>query len=223
MIRSLVLTALFVLLAPFVAHADTAAPAFKEGVHYIKLDDPVRPRNPKKIEVVEVFQYGCPHCYRFEPQIKEWKKKLPADVDFYDLPIVWNGPGQLHAQAFYAAQALGVSDKIHDAMFNAIHVKNNMLDSKARIAELFVANGVKPEDFAQAFDSFGVTSQVNQAKSRALSYKIDGTPEMIVAGKYRVDGKLLSDKGTTEEQSHRKMLEVVDFLIAKERPVKVAK
>lgn len=228
MIRTRVLSLLFAVLVPFAVHADNApakaaAPDFKEGVDYIKLDDPVRPRDPKKVEVVEVFQYACPHCYHFEPQIKAWKKTLAGDVDFYPLPVVWNAPGQLHAQAYYAAVALGVSDKMHDAMFQAFHEKGNHLDSKDSIEKLFVSNGVNPEDFAKAFDSFGVMSQVNQAKARALSYKIDGTPELIVAGKYRVDGKLLGGKGVSEQESHQKMLEVVDFLIAKERPIKLAK
>lgn len=227
MTRTFVLSLLFALLAPFAAHAaEPATPAatdFKEGTHYIKLDQPVRPRDPNKIEVVEVFQYGCPHCYRFEPQVKAWKKTLPADVDFYPLPVVWNGPGQLHAQAYYAALALGVLDKMHEAMFTAFHEKDNHLDSKDRIQQLFVANGVSAENFDKAFDSFGVMSQVNQAKARALSYKIDGTPEMIVAGKYRIDGKLLGGKGLSERDSHQKMLEVANFLIAKERQAKAAK
>lgn len=222
MTRSLVLSLFLSLLVPVAAQAQpAAAPEFKEGVHYIKLADPVRPRDPKKIEVVEVFQYGCPHCYHFEPLVSAWKKTLPGDVDFSPLPVVWNAPGQLHAQAFYAAQALGVLNKIHAAMFEAYHEKNNPLDSKERIEQLFVANGVKPEDFAKAFDSFGVTSQVNQAKARTLSYKIEGTPELIVAGKYRVDGRLLG-KGLPERESHQKMIEVANFLIAKERPLKVA-
>lgn len=224
MIRT-VLTALFALLMPLAAHAQaTPAPTeYKEGVHYIKLDEPVRPRDPKKIEVVEVFQYGCPHCYHFEPQVKAWKKTLAGDVDFYPLPVVWNGPGQLHAQAYYAAVALGVAEKIHDAMFEAFHQKGNHLDSKERIQQLFVANGVKAEDFAKAFESFGVMSQVNQAKARALSYKIDGTPEMIVAGKYRIDGKLLGGKGVSEDETHKRMLDLANYLISKERPIKIAK
>lgn len=223
MIRSLVLSVLCALLVPFTAYAQPAVPEFKEGVHYIKLAEPVRPRDPKKVEVVEVFQYGCPHCYHFESQLAAWEKTLPGDVDFYSLPVVWNAPGQLHAQAFYAAQALGVLDKVHGAMFKAIHVSGNPLNSKERIEKLFVANGVSPEDFAKAFDSFGVTSQVNQAKARALSYKIDGTPELIVAGKYRIDGSMLSGKGVAEQDSHQKMLEVANFLIAKERSLKAAK
>lgn len=229
MIRSIrsLFTVVFALLMPLVmplaAQAQPAAPTFQEGAHYFLLAEPVRPRDPKKIEVVEVFQYGCPHCYRFDPLVKAWQKNLASDVDFYELPVIWNAPGQLHAQAFFAAQALGVLDKIHPAMFNAIHVKNNPLNTKASLEQLFVDNGVSPEQFAKAFDSFGVISQVNQAKARTLSYKIDGTPELIVAGKYRIDGKTLGGPGLTEHDSHQKMLEVANFLIAKERPPKIAK
>jgi thiol:disulfide interchange protein DsbA len=226
MIRSL-LTVVFALLmplaVPLAAHAQPATATFQEGVHYFVLSEAVRPRDPKKIEVVEVFQYGCPHCFRFDPLVKAWQKNLAGDVDFYPLPVIWNTPGQLHAQAFFAAQALGVLDKIHPAMFNAIHVKNNPLNTRASLETLFADNGVSAEQFAKAFDSFGVTSQVNQAKARTLSYKIDGTPELIVAGKYRIDGKSFSGPNVTEHDSHEKMLEVANFLIAKERPPKIAK
>lgn len=223
MIRSLLLTALFVLALP-ATHAVAAEEPFKEGVHYQRLAEPVRVRDPQKIEVVEVFWYGCPHCFRFDPLVKAWQKKAPADVDFWRLPVVWNGLTQMHAQAFYTAQALGVLDtKLHDALFDALNVQNNQLNNKSKIEQLFISNGVKKEDFAKAFDSFGVTSQVNQAKARSLSYKIEGTPEMVVAGKYRVDGRSAGGPGGSETNSHQKMLEVVDFLIAKERKAKTAK
>ncbi len=223
MIRSLMLTAVLSLLIPFAAQAESTAPTFQEGVHYFLLPEPVRPRDPKKIEVVEVFQYGCPHCFRFDPLVKAWLKTAPSDVDFYRLPVVWNAPGQLHAQAFYAAQALGVLDKMSDALFAAIHVQNNPLNTQALIGQVFVANGVSAEQFANAFDSFGVTSQVNQAKARALSYKIDGTPELIVAGKYRIDPKSFSGTGISERDSQQKMFDAANFLIAKERALKGAK
>lgn len=215
--RSLVFAFVVALVLPLFAHAQSAAEAFKPGEHYIVIDTPVRQRDPAKIEVVEVFQYSCPHCYRFEPLLTKWQKTLAADVDFYRVPVVWNGPGQLHGQAFYTAQALGVLDKLHGPLFDAIHEQNNPLNSKDRIRELFVAHGVSAQDFDKTFDSFGVTSQVNQAKARMLSYKIQGTPELIVAGKYRIDGRNLGGNNSTERGMHERMLEVANYLIAKER------
>jgi thiol:disulfide interchange protein DsbA len=209
---------LMALVLPLFAQAEApVAEPFKQGEHYILIDTPVRQRDPNKIEVVEAFQYSCPHCYRFEPLLDSWKKTLAADVDFYHMPVIWNAPGQLHGQAFYTAQALGALEKVHAPMFDAIHEQNNPLNSKDRIRALFVARGVSAEDFDKTFDSFGVTSQVNQAKARMLSYKIQGTPELIVAGKYRIDGRALGGENATERSMHEKMLQVANFLIEKER------
>lgn len=214
MTRSIVVAALFALIMPLLAQADEP---FKEGQHYYRLAEPVRPRNPQKIEVVEVFWYGCPHCFRFDPVIKTWQKTLPADVDFYRLPVIWNSTTQLHAQAFYTAQALGVLDKLHDPLFEALNVQGNPLNNKEKVAQLFAQHGVGEDAFNKAFNSFGVTSQVNQAKARTLSYKIEGTPELVVAGKYRITGRGLADENSSEHATHEKMLEVANFLIAKER------
>ena len=207
MIRTLVLAAVAVLL-PLLSHAEAAAP-YQEGKQYVRLDQPVRTRSPDKIEVVEVFWYGCPHCFHFEPLVNAWKKRLPADVDFWVSPVVWNDTTALHARAFYVAQALGVQAKMHQPLFEAITAQSNGYNNKSKLAALFTANGVDAAQFDKAFDAFGVTSQVNQAKARTLSYKIDGTPELVVAGKYRVTGR---GAGSQEE-----MLKVVDFLVAKER------
>lgn len=212
MFRSIVLTLLAALLIPL-AHADS----FQEGVSYFPIDQPVRPRDPKKIEVVEVFWYGCPHCFRFDPMVKAWQKKLAADVDFYRLPVIWNSVTELHARAFYTAQALGALDKLHDPLFAALNEQGNPLNSEERVAQLFANYGVSAEQFNKAFNSFGVTSQVSQAKARTLSYRIEGTPELIVAGKYRIDAKAFSGANTTEQTSHAKMLQAADYLIEKER------
>lgn len=212
MFRSIVLAVFAALLLPL-AHADS----FQEGVSYFPIEQPVRPRDPKKIEVVEVFWYGCPHCFRFDPLVKAWQKKLAADVDFYRLPVIWNGVTELHARAFYTAQALGVLDKLHDPLFNALNEQGNPLNSEARLAQLFAQYGVNADQFGKAFNSFGVTSQVNQAKARTLSYRIEGTPELIVAGKYRIDAKAFSGPGMVEQTSQQKMLEAADYLVQKER------
>jgi thiol:disulfide interchange protein DsbA len=224
---SLVRVALFALLMPLLAHAaPTTVPAaepFEAGKHYFPLDQVVRVRDPNKIEVVEVFWYGCGHCFRFDPLVKAWQKTLPADIDFIRLPVIWNSNTELHAQMFYTAQSLGLLNRLHDRFFDVMNVQGNPLNTKDKVQEFFVNNGVKANEFDQAFTSFGVTSQVNQAKGRTLSYKVEGTPEMIVAGKYRVDGRAFSTENSSEQKSHEKMLEVVNFLIAKERQAKLGK
>lgn len=216
MIRSLLLLACVLLAMPS-AQAQAPADSFKEGVHYYRLDQPVRTRDPNKIEVVEAFTYSCPHCYRFDPLVKAWLKTLPADVDFQRLPVIWSNTTELHARAYYAAQALGVLDKIHDPIFNALHEQGNPLNSQQRIADLFAKYGVSAGQFDKAFNAFGVGSQVNQAKSRMLSYRIEGTPELVVAGKYRVSSKPFSGAGISETTTQQKMLQAVDYLIEKER------
>lgn len=179
-----------------------------EGEHYDVITPALRGKSDK-IEVTEFFWYGCTHCYSFEPQIAQWKKSLDDDVVVVGSPAMWNALMEVHAKAFYAAQVLGVLDKVHMPLFQAINVDRRRLDSEDELAALFVANGVAREDFQRAFNSFGVGSQVRQANSRARSARITGTPEMMVAGKYRIS--------TRKAGSQANMLKLATFLIEKER------
>ena len=187
-----------------------SAPAeeWVEGEHYDVIT-PALCGKSDKIEVTEFFWYGCTHCYSFEPQIAQWKKSLDDDVVVVGSPAMWNALMEVHAKAFYAAQVLGVLDKVHMPLFQAINVDRRRLDSEDELAALFVANGVAREDFQRAFNSFGVGSQVRQANSRARSARITGTPEMMVAGKYRIS--------TRKAGSQANMLKLATFLIEKER------
>lgn len=179
------------------------------GTHYDVLDTPIRTRDNSKVEVVEVFWYGCSHCYHFEPLVAQWKKQQADDVDFWQSPAIWNNTMKLHAKAFYTAKALGVADKLHTPLFTTLVVERKNLGSKGQIGKLFTSFGVDRDKFDKAFDSFGVNSQVTQADARARSYKISGTPEMVVNGKYRV--------GAKKAGGQKEMLEIVDYLVAKER------
>ncbi|MFM7784776.1 MAG: thiol:disulfide interchange protein DsbA/DsbL [Gammaproteobacteria bacterium] len=201
-------------LIPFAVHVRAADPLYIEGTHYERLPEAVRTADPARIEVVEVFWYGCGHCYQLEPLIKKWKPGLASDVDFRRSPAMWNKLMAVHAQAFYAAQVLGVLEKMNDPLFAALNVDRKKLESEDEIAALFVQNGVKDEDFRKAFNSFGVQSSVKQADARQRSYRITGTPEMIVNGKYRVSARLAG--------SPEAALKVVDFLVEKERAARSA-
>ncbi|CAA0111404.1 thiol:disulfide interchange protein DsbA/DsbL [Zhongshania aliphaticivorans] len=184
-----------------------------KGERFIRIAQPVRTSNPDKIEVVEVFWYGCSHCFHFDPMLEAWNKQLPADVDFHRSPAMWNDLMVVHAKAYYAALTLGVLDKVHEPIFNAINVDRNMLKDADALAKLFTEHaGIDADTFRKTFDSFGVNSQVKQADARARSYGIAGTPELIINGKYRVTGR--SAGGRAE------MLEVAEELIAKERAAK---
>jgi thiol:disulfide interchange protein DsbA len=197
------------LLLPLATLAADTAPAFVEGKQYERIPEPVRTADPARIEVVEVFWYGCIHCFHLDPLIKDWQKTLPADVDFHRSPAIWNKPMAIHAQAFYAAQALGVLDKVHDRLFAALNVDRRKLDTEDELAAFFAEQGVKEQDFRKAFSSFGVENSVKQADARARSYRITGTPELVVNGKYRISAKTAG--------SPEAMLKVVDFLVAQER------
>lgn len=197
------------LVLPVVAcQAEESSPAFEAGVHYELLEQPVPTTDPGRVEVVEMFWYGCSHCFHFEPLVNEWIKKLPEKAQFVPMPAVWHPDMELHAQAFYAAKALNVLDSMHEKIFEAMNIKKNHLRSKEEIAGLFEANGVDREKFLAVFDSFGVKQSVTMAKSRQLAYRIQGTPELIVNGKYRISGR--------HTGSQAKMLEVASFLIDKE-------
>lgn len=199
-------------LMPAGLHAADAL--YVEGTHYERLLEPVRTADPARIEVVELFWYGCSHCFQFEPLLAKWEPALAKDVDFHRSPAMWNKLMAVHAQAFYAAEALGVLGKLNQPLFEALNVQRKRLESEDEIAELFAANGVTDADFRKAFNSFGVQSKVKQADARQRSYKTTGTPEMIVNGKFRVSARLAG--------SPEAMLKVVDFLIAKERAGKTA-
>lgn len=202
------IASLLALLVPVSACADEAA-SYREGEHYLKIDSPVRTSNPDKIEVTEVFWYGCSHCFHFEPLAHAWAKQQPDDVVFVQSPAMWNAIMKTHAQAFYTAKALGVLDKLHQPIFNAINLERNMLRDENALAEFFAGHGVEEDKFRKVFNSFSVNNQVRQADARARGYAISGTPEMIVNGKYRVT--------TRTAGGQRNMLKVVDYLVEQER------
>jgi len=181
-----------------------------EGKDYEILATPVRTANPDKIEVAEVFWYGCIHCFYFEPSLHTWLATLPKDVYFVGVPTAWDDiPARaLHAKMYYTALQLKKLDTLHTAIFTAINVNKNPLDNEAAIAKFFSDNGVDPKVFAKTFNSFNVDSLVKQADAKVRGYGVTGTPTMIVNGKYKVMG------------APDKMLSVVNFLIEKERKAK---
>lgn len=184
---------------------------YQEGVHYEVLPQPVPTATGDKIEVTEVFWYGCSHCFDFEPTLEKWAEQLPDDVVLIRNPAQWDAQGIMarHARIYYTARALGVLDAVHTAAFEAMNVERQELRTEEEIAKLFVEQGVSREDFDKTFNSFGVTSAVRQAESRQRGYRTQGTPELIVDGKYRVS--------TRQAGSHEGMLKVVDFLVDKIR------
>lgn len=183
--------------------------AFIAGRDYTLLDKPVSTRDNNKIEVVEMFSYGCPHCYEFEPFILQWSERQAPDVDFRQLPAIWNEPMKLLARAFYTEDELNVTAKIHEALFKAIVIDQVKIENESDLAGFFGRYGVDANRFAEAFSSKQVTHRVEQAEALVKLYNPVGVPEIIVNGKYRVDR--MRAGGLPQ------MLALLDFLVEKER------
>ena len=213
--RNLILSAALVSATLFGMTAQAADVPLEAGKTYIELSNAVPVAVPGKIEVVELFWYGCPHCYAFEPVVNPWAEKLPSDVNFVRLPAMFGGPWDAHGQMFLTLEAMGVEHKVHAAVFNAIQKEGKRLTDKAEMADFLATQGVDKEKFLQTFDSFAIKGQIAKAKDLAKKYEISGVPTMVVDGKYRFD---LGTAGGPEQA-----LNVADQLIAKERAAKTAK
>jgi len=200
----------FVLLMPLAFSSFAQIERFVAGTHYTELAAPVNTNDSSKVEVLEVFWYGCSHCFRFEPLIANWEATMPADVDFGRFPAMWNGLMEVHAQVYYTAEAMDALDVVHEHVFNAINIEGNRLQNEDQIGALFTKYGINEDEFAKSFNSFSVRTKVNQAKQRMQAYEIRSTPNMIVNGKY-----LVATGQSVLTQAD--MLDVVDFLVEKER------
>jgi thiol:disulfide interchange protein DsbA len=200
----------FALTLPLAAGAAAQIEKYVAGTHYIELKAPVNTPDDSKIEVLEAFWYGCSHCFRFEPLVADWEAKAADDVDFRRYPAMWNALMKIHAQIYFTAEAMDAIELVHEPVFDAINVEGNRLQNEKLIGDLFEEHGIARADFEAAFNSFSVRTKVNQAEKRMQDYEIRSTPNMIVNGKYLI---------TTGEavRTQAEMLEVVDFLVDKER------
>lgn len=206
--RNLILSAALVTASLFGMTAQAAEP-IEAGKQYVELSSAVPVSEPGKIEVVEMFWYGCPHCYAFEPTINPWAEKLPADVHFVRIPAMFGGPWDAHGQLFLTLQSMGVENKVHSAVFNAIQNEHKKLTTPDEMAEFVATQGVDKDKFLATFNSFAIKGQIVAAKELAKKYGVTGVPTLIVNGKYRFD---LGSAGGPEQT-----LQVADQLIAKER------
>lgn len=177
-----------------------------EGRHYERIAPP-QPTEAAdgKVEVVEVFWYGCPHCYDFEPYVNEWVRNARAEVAFRRVPAIFRRNWVPHARAFYAAEELGVLERLHPAIFEAIHERHQRLLDAEEIGALFEAHGVSRADFDRAWSSFAVEAKVRQAMALTRGYGITGVPTMVIGGKYRSTGSLAG--------GYPELLKIVDRLV----------
>lgn len=199
---------LFISFAPVSAFAQ-----YLEGVEYVRLAHPQPVETGRKIEVKEVFWYGCPHCYHLEPILLKWLKTKPADAAFVRMPGILSPAWEPQGRAFYTFQALGVLDKLHEAFFNAIHRDHQMLNDEASIAAFAAQHGVDKQKFMEAYHSFLVDAEVRNAQQLGQRYGIDSVPTFIIDGKYRTNASMAS----TQDPAHpaHDLMKVVDYLIKK--------
>ena len=185
------------------------ASEFTEGVDYTLIETPVKTSNPDKIVVTELFWYGCPHCFRFEPYAEKWKKTLADDVVFEQNPSVLNASWATHARAYYALKLIGQLDLVHAQIFNAIHIKNKRLSNRESIASFVAKFGVDEKQFKDAFNSFPVETKLRKNGKKERQYGVSGVPAIIINGKYITSGSLAG--------SYSRMLKIMDYLIGLER------
>ena len=219
-------------LAALVLASQVPAASWEAGKHYEVLDQPQRTNvAPGKVEVMEVFSYGCPHCDRFQSTIARLKTTLPSNVQFVFLPAGWNKAEgwPLFQRAYLTAQSMGVAEKGHSEMFNAVwhsgelavvdlktqELKRNLptIDDVAKLYSRVA--GVKAAEFVSTSKSFGIDMKIRAADAQIMAMKVDGTPALIVNGKYKV----LNESVRTGDE----LVELVKFLVAKESPTAPAK
>lgn len=180
------------------------------GVEYRELSAAQPADSAGKIEVIEFFWYGCPHCYNFEPALTPWVKKLPKDTQFRRIPAIFNDDWAQGARAYYALEAIGEGERLHKPLFDAIHQDTKLkVANEAALTEWLGKQGVDTKKFAAAYRSFSVEGKIKRAAQLTQAYKIEGVPAMAVNGKYVVV--------TDNVKSFEQMLAVSDYLIDQSR------
>ncbi len=188
---------------------------FEEGTHFTRMV-PTQPTvgGADKVEVAEIFWYGCNHCYDFETYVNRWLENKPANVRFVRIPAVWNPLVKLHAQLYYTEEVLVKNGKIVNpdqfraAVFAEYHRRGNRMASESTIQAVFERHGVSAEDFANTWGSFEVAQKLRVAQDLARRYSISSVPTIVVNGKYRT--------GAAEAGGYPSLMELIDELIARE-------
>lgn len=187
-----------------------SASNYQEGRHYETLEQPFPTRDSSKVEVIEFFWLSCGHCYNLEGYVSVWEKTLPNDVDFYRSHITWHAQAETQARLMYTARALGIEEEAIAGAFYAIHRERQLMTGQSELESFFRGLGVSTEKYRAISSSFGVNNAVSQANKRMRNYKLQSVPGFIVNGKFKV--------AAIQGQSTEELIEVVEYLIEKERP-----
>lgn len=197
-------------LAGFSANAD-----IRPGKEYELLSPPQPVETGKKIEVLEIFSYACPHCFDLDPDINKWAKQLPKDVEFRRLPAIFRESWTPLAKAFFTFEAMGLSDKLHGEFFRAIHVQHSRLEDDSAIFDWVEKQGIPRKNFIDTYSSFSIQSKALRAKQLTQAYGITGVPAVIVDGKFRTSSSATG--------GHAGLMVVLDQLIKQARQERVGK
>lgn len=199
--------ALLIFSVMFIFAGMVNAETYEEGKHYKRIDQP-KTIDSDKIEVLEFFWYGCPHCYSFEPYVSKWIQSKPDNVEFVRIPATFQPLWVLHARAYYALQMLGAGEKIHLKFFSEIHNKKNYMKTFDAVTVFVQQHGVERSEFIDAMNSFTVESNVRKAKKLVTDYKLNGVPAVAVNGKYLISASMAG--------SYDNMIKIMNYLIEKE-------
>ena len=187
--------------------ANTMAADYVAGKDYTVIQNPGKSAVPGKIEVREFFWYGCPHCFKLEPYMQTWLKKLPKDIYFVRTPAAMNKVWEQNARGYYVSEALGVRKKTHIPLFHAVQEGQQIFDQASQ-AQFFAKYGVPAAKFNSMYNSFPISAKVAESNKLAQQYQLSGVPAVVVNGKYVVQGE------------DGKVTQVVDYLINLERKAK---
>ena len=189
---------------------DATAPVQKwqAGKNYTLIEPPQPTATGDKIEVLEIFSYACPHCAHFQPYADQLKASLPSYAEFGNMPAVFNASWEPFARAYYTAQSLGVAEKTHQALFDALHKDHEPLRTIQDLSTFYAKFGVDPKKFIDASNSFEVNSKLIRAEKMVKAYGVQGTPSIVVNGKYLVTGQSAG--------GYSQLIELVDWLVKKE-------
>lgn len=191
----------------FVVATPALAADLIEGKQFARLPAPQPTEKNGKIEVVEFFSYGCPHCGDFEPILKPWVKALPADVNFRKVPVIFNDRSIPGARIYYTLEAMNLLDKLNDAVFHAVLRERINLNDEKILFDWVARQGVDRQKFADTYKSFAVETAVKRAADMTRGYAVEGVPVLVVGGKYK----------PINIKTFQEMLQFSDGLIAKVR------
>ncbi len=202
---------------PGLSSAQGTAPV--EGQQFKRLAHPL-PTTAGTIEVIEFFWYGCPHCFVFDPTVKQWLRTLPADVSFRRVHVGFGGLIRLHQRLFYTLEAMGKEGEVHDRVFAAFGVQHLDINTEEAVFKLADNLGLDATKFKQAWTSFGVQSKCLQATRLSDDFQVDGVPMIGVAGRFTTSPSTAGRRGQTEQQFGVEALAVTDHLIRLAREAK---